>query len=337
MPLIKEMFHRQSRKRTCVVSPISKSQSECSNIDFASSVASFTSANDDNETYLHAIDNRWLQFDVLYVFLVIDIDRLMDSDLFYHWFCFIEMALHCRCLLIGSVTSKMGLQMNVQVYTICKHYSIVLYIYNILSKHFPFINYDSTMQSDDSHTPILTHTLLTIHYGLLMYTQNIIQNVCQIIGWWSQKRVPEPYNSIHVYHGIILISFKHLHYIISLIILQTYYVYYISNYLLFLNVSVNCNNYYSSNSPYIKTAIFYARCVLVCHNAIFIDRMNFGNNHSTFILGYIVIYYLSSYIISNRYNIFQCVLYCIIYLVTKCFNINATYILSYVGPGLEIL
>ena len=50
MPLIKEMFHRQSRKRTRVVSPSSKSQSECSDVDDASSVASFTSANDDNET-----------------------------------------------------------------------------------------------------------------------------------------------------------------------------------------------------------------------------------------------------------------------------------------------
>ena len=58
MPLIKEIFHRQSRKRTRVVSPISKSESECSDVDDASSVASFTSANDDNETYLHAIDNR---------------------------------------------------------------------------------------------------------------------------------------------------------------------------------------------------------------------------------------------------------------------------------------
>ena len=80
-----------------------------------------------------------------------------------------------------------------------------------------------------------------------------------------------------------------------------------------------------------------------------LTEWNFGNNHSTFILGYIVIYYLSSYIISNHYNIFQCVLYFIIYLVTKCFNIylslliillfyllymihiKATCILSYVG------
>ena len=79
--------------------------------------------------------------------------------------------------------------------------------------------------------------------------------------------------------------------------------------------------------------------------------MNFGNNKSTFILGYIVIYYLSSYIISNRYTIFQCVLYCIIYLFTKYFSIplshliilllyplymiyiNAMCILSYVGHG----
>ena len=113
----------------------------------------------------------------------------MDSDLLYHWFCFIEMALHCRCLLIGSVACKMVIQMNVQVYKIRKHYSIVLYIQIILSKHFPFINYGSTIQSDnDIHIPILTHTPFTIHYGLLMYTQNVIQNVCQIIGWWSQKR-----------------------------------------------------------------------------------------------------------------------------------------------------
>ena len=41
-----------------MVSPISKSQTECSDIDDASSVASFTSDNDDNETYLHAIDNK---------------------------------------------------------------------------------------------------------------------------------------------------------------------------------------------------------------------------------------------------------------------------------------
>ena len=143
----------------------------------------------------------------------------MDPDLLYHWFCFIEMALHCRCLLIGSVASKMGIQMNIQVYKICKQYSIVLYIYIILSKNFPFINYDSTMQSDnDSHTPILTHTPFTIHYRLLMYTQNVLHNVYQIIWWWSQKRVPEPYNNIHVHHGIILIPFKHSHYIISLII-----------------------------------------------------------------------------------------------------------------------
>ena len=119
-----------------------------------------------------------------------------------------------------------------------------------------------------------------------------------------------------------MIFFKHSHYIISLIILLRYYDYYLSNYLLFLNVSVNYNKYYSSKSPYIKSGIFYARNVPVSHHAIFIDRMNFGNNHSTFILGYIVIYYLSSYIISNRYNIFQCVLYCIIYLVNKCFNIS---------------
>ena len=119
--------------------------------------------------------------------------------------------------------------------------------------------------------------------------------------------------------------------------------------MILINVSVNYNNYYSSKSPYIKSGILYARNVPVSHHAIFIDTMNFGNNHSTFILGYIVIYYLSSYIISNRYNIFQCVLYFIIYLVTKCFNIslslliillfyplfmihiNATCILSYVG------
>ena len=145
--------------------------------------------------------------------------------------------------------------------------------------------------------------------------------MCQIIGWWSQKRVPEPYNNIHVYHGIILISCKHSHYIISLIILLTYYVYYISKYFLFLTVSVNYNNYYSSKSPYIKSGIFYVRNVPVSHNAIFIDIMNFGNNHSTFIFGYIVIYYLSSYIISNRYIIFQYVLY-FYYLVTKCFNIS---------------
>ena len=112
---------------------------------------------------------------------------------------------------------------------------------------------------------------------------------------------------------------------------------------------MNYNNYYSSKSPYIKSGIFYARNVTVSHHAIFIDTMNFGNNHSTFILGYIVIYYLSSYIISNQYHIFQCVLYFIIYLVTKCFNIslslliillfyplymihiNAKCILSYIG------
>ena len=98
------------------------------NIDDESSVASFTSANDDNQTYLHSIDNRYLHIYVLYVSLVIDIDRLMDSDLLYHWVCFIELALHYRCLFIGSVASKMGIQMNVQVYNICKHYSNVLYI-----------------------------------------------------------------------------------------------------------------------------------------------------------------------------------------------------------------
>ena len=109
------------------------------------------------------------------------------------------------------------------------------------------------------------------------------------------------------------------------------------------------NNYYSPKSPYINSGIFYAKNVPVSHNNIIIDTMNSGNNHSTFILGCIVIYYLSSYIISNRYNIFQCALYCIIYLVTKCFNIslslliillfyplymihiNATCVLSYVG------
>ena len=170
--------------------------------------------------------------------------------------------------------------------------------------------------------------------------------MCQIIESWSQKRIPEPYNNI--YHGIILISFKYSHYIF-LTILLTYHVYYISNYILFLNVSVNYNNYYSSNAPYQKSGIHYVRNVPVRHNDIFIDTVNFGNNHSTFILGYIVIYYLSSYIITNRYNMFQCVLYCIIYLFTKCFNIplshliillfyrlhmayiNATCILSYVG------
>ena len=211
-----------------------------------------------------------------YLFLVIDIDRLMDSDLLYHWFCFIELALPRRCLLIGSVASKMGIQMNVQVYKICEHYSMVLYIKMILIKYFSFINYDFSMQSDnDSHvsmhgiidfmvpkiinfivsrlfivisvfhyhivstdliwlniiklffrgktTPILTHNPppFTIHYGLLMYTQNVIQNVCLIIGWWSQKRVHEPYNNI--YHGIILIYFKYSHYI-SLITLLIYHV-----------------------------------------------------------------------------------------------------------------
>ena len=60
MPLTKEMFHRQSRKRTRVVPPNSKSQSECSDVDDASSVASFTSANDDNETYPRAVDNNVL-------------------------------------------------------------------------------------------------------------------------------------------------------------------------------------------------------------------------------------------------------------------------------------
>ena len=105
------------------------------------------------------------------------------------------------------------------------------YIYKLFLVSIFHLNYDFTTQSDnDRHTPILTHTPFTIHYGLLMYTQTVIQNVCQIIWWWSQKRVPEPYNNIHVYHGIILISSKHLHYIISLIILLTYYVYYISNY-----------------------------------------------------------------------------------------------------------
>ena len=115
-----------------------------------------------------------------------------------------------------------------------------------------------------------------------------------------------------------------------------------------LNVSVNYNNYYSSKSPYIKSGILYARNVPISHNNILIDTMNFGNNHSAFILAYIIIYYLSCYIISNRYNIFKCVLSCIIYLFTKYFNIsphliillfyplymiyiNATCILSYVG------
>ena len=138
----------------------------CVFLDDASSVASFTSSNDDNETYLHAIDNIWLHFYVLYVFLVIDIDRLMDSDLLYYWFCFFELALHCRCLLIGSVASKMGIQMNVQVSTIYEHYSIVLYIYIYI--YIYIILYDDfqfNLINNQHTTSIISHIKTKYSYG----------------------------------------------------------------------------------------------------------------------------------------------------------------------------
>ena len=40
-----------------------------------------------------------------------------------------SMGMARKALLIGSVASKMRIQMIVQIYKICKHYSIILYIY----------------------------------------------------------------------------------------------------------------------------------------------------------------------------------------------------------------
>ena len=116
--------------------------------------------------------------------------------------------------------------------------------------------------------------------------------MCQIIGWCSQKRVPEHYNNI--YHGIILISFKYSHYT-SLIILLTYYVYYISNYILFLNVSVNYNNY-STIFVYhfsITPSLFPESLIHLKNKKYIISHHNvIVYNISTFLFKYYVIKFL---------------------------------------------